>query len=83
MMPHEVAVALVLPVPEVVLLLLPLGVGVAASCARHLTSSVGVLTTQVANPPTAPAIHVDQRLDPVGDPGGRPNAVLSADSVRL
>ena len=30
--------------------------------ARHFTSSVGVLTTQVARPPIAPASQVVQRL---------------------
>jgi len=32
------------------------------SWARHFISSVGVLTTQVANPPIAPARKVVQRL---------------------
>lgn len=34
------------------------------SWARHLTSSVGVETTQVARPPTAPASQVVSRLLP-------------------
>lgn len=35
--------------------------------ARHLTNSVGVLTTQVARPPIAPATQVVQRFG--GTPG--------------
>jgi hypothetical protein len=51
----------------VVLVVVLIGLGTCTcSCnwARHLTSSVGAETTQVASPPTAPASHVVARLVP-------------------
>lgn len=44
--------------------------GLMASWARHFISSVGVLMTHVASPPTAPASQVVQRLVPVVLPLG-------------
>lgn len=41
--------------------------------ARHFTSSVGVLTTHVARPPTAPASQVVHRFGGGEEEGGMPD----------